>query len=42
MDIENYIKNNYKAFNFKIRLFPNEENDFLPFLEQSGKSYKKI
>jgi lipopolysaccharide biosynthesis protein len=41
MDIENYIKNNSKAFNFKIRLFPNEENDFLPFLEQVASHIKK-
>ena len=41
MDIENYIKNNSKAFNFKIRLFPNEENDFLPFLEQVANHIKK-
>ena len=41
MDIENYIKNNSKAFNFKIRLFPNEENDFLPFLKQVASHIKK-
>ena len=41
MDIENYIKNNSKAFNFKIRLFPNKENNFLPFLEQVAPHIKK-
>ena len=39
--IENYIKNNSKAFYFEIRAFPNEENDVLPFLEQVTNHIKK-
>lgn len=40
-DIKNYIENNSKAFNFKIRIFHNEENDALQSLDQVAKHIKK-
>ena len=40
-DIKNYIKNNSKAFNIKIKVFPNEENDILQTLEEVAKHIKK-
>jgi hypothetical protein len=40
-DIENYIGKNSKAFNFKIRIFHNEENDALQSLDQVAKHIKK-
>ena len=36
----NDIRNNSKAFNFKIRVFPNEENDALQSLDLVAKNIK--
>ena len=41
-DIENYIGNNSKPFNFKIRVFPYEENDALQSLDLVAKNIKNI
>ena len=40
-DLENYIKNNSKASNFEIRVFPNIENDILLYLKQVANHIKK-
>ncbi len=32
--IQNYIERNTKAFKFEIRIYPYDQNDILPFLEQ--------
>ena len=39
--IGNYIKNNSKASNYEIRVFPNKENDVLLFLKQVTNHIKK-
>jgi len=40
-DIQKYIKNNSKAYNYEIKTFPNEKDDILPFLEQVMDNIKK-
>ena len=39
--IQNYIERNTKAFKFEIRIYPYEQNDILPFLEQVMNDIKK-
>lgn len=39
--IHNYIKRNTKAFKFEIKIYPYEQNDVLPFLEQVMNDIKK-
>ena len=40
-DIQKYIENNSKSFNYEIKIFPNEKSDILPFLEQVMNDIKK-